>query len=1138
MTTQVIAGQYELGEELGSGGMGTVYKGLDTQTNQTVAIKQLKPELTDDEQIERFKREGEALRELNHPNIVKMLAAVEEDGSHYLIMEYVPGGDLRRLMKPEGLPYEKVLPIAIDICDALTRAHRLEIIHRDLKPANVLLAEDGTPRLTDFGLAHMAVKESLTVPEAIMGTMDYLSPEALSGEGVDTRADIWAFGVLLYEMLVGERPFQGDHMAALLTAILNQPVPDLEQLLPDCPIPLIDLLYRMLEKDPLARIPSVRYVGAELEDVLHGRRRDRPASRFETPRPEGWQRPKHNLPLQTTAFVGRERELTELARLLSIPDNRFLSIVAPGGMGKTRLALELASRTIEMDGQEAQAEWMTYPDGVYFVELAPLANPEAIVSAIAQATGYPLRSEGHDPKQQVLNFLANKEMLLVMDNYEHLLEGAPLVNEILGAAPEVVVLITSRQRLSQPGECLFYLSGMDFPDWDTLEDALEYASVKLFINSGRRARPGYELTPDHLDEVARICRLVEGMPLGIVLAASWLALLTPGEIADEIEQGLDILEAAGGEVEERHHSMRAVFDHSWELMSAAEQRVFMKLSIFRGGFTREAAQSITGAGLRTLMDLANKSLIRRSKATGRFEIHELLRQYAQEKLRVSGEGEAVRDAHGEYFATFVAERNQEAGYSQKEIGDQIDPDFDNVRIAWYWALERDHIDLLIKLVNPLNGFFYLRQYRFEPGIKLYEDALAVLDSESESIEVRQLYGRLLCCFAMMVHQHRGDLEEALILSEESIALAEETGDELGLADAKYTAAFCLRTMGKRLEEALELNEESSNLYKKLERLGGVGSTAWNKAWTLALMDAKCSQVGVLLRENLSITQQMDNKWWESVVTGQLGFLLLLQGDYPQAMALCQKSFSITQQEELWPTCLDIIAVLKAIHGDYKEAKTWYEKSIEINTAYGLSVERAYSMVGLAELASLEGRHLQALDLLKDCFPVFPKIEEDPQLDWVYGKLAYRRGDYDQASQRFETYLNKGTGVLKIIAWFWLGLSQIKLGQVNAAQQSLVRGLSGAFKAERRYYYPWGIFGFAQIHQAAGRNEQAAAFTALLHENPVTPYEFKVYAAELLEELEAELEPEVYEAAYQRGLSLDLDAVVQELLEEYAGGEKS
>lgn len=392
----IIAEHYLLGEKLGAGAMGTVYLGQDTRSEEVVAIKQLKPDLAQDDILERFKREGEALRDLNHPNIVKMLNAIQDKGNHYLIMEYVSGGDLSDLLKTDQLSLEQILNLSIDLADALTRAHKLNIIHRDLKPANVLIGDDGVLRLTDFGVAHVGSKERVTDTDAMVGTIDYLPPETFDGSGFDARGDIWAFGIILFEMLTGERPFTGQSIMQVIQSIVSDPIPDLENLRPDISTDLIDLIYRMLERDPLARVPSVRIVGAELEAIQEGRSTQTPpATRFSIVDSDFmFIVKKHNLPAQVTEFVGREDELAELAKLLQDDSLRLMTIIAPGGMGKTRLSLEAAEGALDY-----------FDDGVYFIELAPLSNSEQIISAIAGSLDVTFQQDGREQKQQILDYL-------------------------------------------------------------------------------------------------------------------------------------------------------------------------------------------------------------------------------------------------------------------------------------------------------------------------------------------------------------------------------------------------------------------------------------------------------------------------------------------------------------------------------------------------------------------------------------------------------------------------------------------------------------------------------------------------------------------------------------------------------------
>jgi predicted ATPase/serine/threonine protein kinase len=319
----IIADRFEIDDLekdlLGRGGMGVVYRAIDNQSGETVAVKTLNSEALSHEPniLERFRREVESLRQLNHPNIVKFITAVESYGQHYLVMEYVDGGSLQDLLARHGhLSSQRAVEIGLDLADALTRAHHLGIIYRDLKPANVLLAQDGTPRLTDFGIAQLADGSRLTQTGVLVGTVNYLSPEALSGEVLDFRTDIWAFGVLLFEMLTGKLPFSGDNLTARITATLTQPVPDLAQYNFDIPKSLADLIYRMLEKDRQQRIPSMRQVGAELESILMSSQGlpTSVESRFKTPIPSV-QNTKRELPTGTVTFLFTDIEgSTKLAQ--------------------------------------------------------------------------------------------------------------------------------------------------------------------------------------------------------------------------------------------------------------------------------------------------------------------------------------------------------------------------------------------------------------------------------------------------------------------------------------------------------------------------------------------------------------------------------------------------------------------------------------------------------------------------------------------------------------------------------------------------------------------------------------------------------------------------------------------------------
>jgi len=394
--------------------------------------------------------------------------------------------------------------------------------------------------------------------------------------------------------------------------------------------------------------------------------------------------PRHNLPAQITPFVGRETELAELAGLLADPAIRLVTIYGAGGMGKTRLAIEAAF-----------AQLTQFEQGVFFVPLASLDHTTQLLGTIAETLGFSF-PESRDQQQQLLDFLQPQSLLLVLDNFEHLLPDTTLVTNMLQAAPGLQILVTSRARLHLQGEQLFPIGGIDVPQKAmSPEKTIQTGAVKLFVQSARRVQRDFTLTEENLPAVVRICRLVEGMPLAILLAVAWTETIPPARIEREITRSLDFLEMQYQDVPERHWSIGAVFDQSWKLMTEQEQQVFQALSVFRGGFTHEAAQEVTRTSLQTLRSFANKSLVNRT-APDRYQIHELLRQYAAGKLHQTPTAYgAARDAHGTYYCSFLQRWAGDLKTARRLTAlETIRAESDNARAAWNWAIAQRRWDWL------------------------------------------------------------------------------------------------------------------------------------------------------------------------------------------------------------------------------------------------------------------------------------------------------------------------------------------------------------------------------------------------------------------------------------------------------------
>lgn len=440
----------------------------------------------------------------------------------------------------------------------------------------------------------------------------------------------------------------------------------------------------------------------------------------------------NNLPQQLTEFVGRDAELEEAKDLLA--DTRLLTILAPGGTGKTRLAIQAAADMIDQ-----------YPDGVFFIGLAEMKTAEDIVQTVSESIGVAFSSDD-EPLDQLLKYLANKTQLLVFDNFEHVVESATIVSAILHSAPEVTVVATSRAKLNVSGETVLSLGGLQV-SWTDPDEVLETSGVRLFLDAAKRADASFTLDTNDLESLAQILNLTGGMPLGILLAAAWVDVLPIAEIASEIAKSLDFLETEMGDIPDRHRSIRAVFDYSWELLSPAERDVFTALSVFRGGFSREAADKVADASLRSLATLVNKSLVTPNATKDRYSVHELLRQYADSELMEDQERyQQVHLRHCEFYAEFLEDTQKTLFTSrQPEILEQIERDLENVRGAWRYAVEERDSDMGRKVIFPAMILYEIRGW-YPAGVSLFDDGTKAFAAGTGSTE-DQVVGAISTAFA-------------------------------------------------------------------------------------------------------------------------------------------------------------------------------------------------------------------------------------------------------------------------------------------------------------------------------------------------------------------------------------------------------
>jgi predicted ATPase/class 3 adenylate cyclase len=655
----------------------------------------------------------------------------------------------------------------------------------------------------------------------------------------------------------------------------------------------------------------------------------------------------HNLPTHLTAFVGRETELASLHALLADDRNRLITIAAPGGMGKTRLGLEAARQMIQ-----------AFPQGIYFVALDRITSAELIVQSVAEVLPIFLASS-EDPKSRVLDYLHDKTILLVMDNFEHVLEGVTLVQDILQAAPGVQILATSRLKLNLMGETVFNIDGLTIGERDLEKNS----AVQLFDQSARRIRPDFELNDSTLPGVTEICRLVGGMPLAIVLAAAWVDTLSLDEIAAEIEVSLDMLATEKRDMPDRQRSVRAVIESAWNQVDVSAQDLLKRLSVFRGGFTRHAAQEAAGASFRGLSQLVDRALLRRDPNSGRYSIHELLRQYAEEQLKLSvNEERSAHEDHANYFADFMKMREEHLHDDRgKTALLDIEADFDNIRLAWtYWTNKQD-APRLLAFISALWQFFELRG-SYIPAIQFFNDAAQNLaGNEPEVVWARAHLQARQAWFTALI----GLPEEGLRMAQESI----QTLSQLNHHEITVETFNCVIMSAMFLNRNDLVTETSWDMLLRAERSGADWERGWALIWWAYVLVLQ-GQLDEALRtgkEALAIFERLGNPFGSSAASGfSLASIALLIGDINAAKVYFLRGMQAAEEINylllLQRTC-DGLGMLALMEKDPEQAQPFFLKSLRISQECGQTREMLSSLLDLTDVYIAQGNLDDALELL-------------------------------------------------------------------------------------------------------------------------------------------------------------------------------
>lgn len=872
--------------------------------------------------------------------------------------------------------------------------------------------------------------------------------------------------------------------------------------------------------------------------------------------------PRHNLPAQLTPFLGRQDEVASILELMSEPTTRLLTLVGPGGMGKTRLAIQAASllRKTHRD---------SFRDGVFFVPLAAVSGSASILTALAEAIGFSFYRGKENPEQKLNRYLHQRRMLLVLDNFEHLIDGQGLrlLTEILAAAPGVRMMVTTRARLNMQGEYLVSLGGMAIPEIDSiarrqaaLERAAAYSGIQLFLHSARRVRSDLELSADNLMPIARICALVQGVPLGIELAAAWMTVLEPDEIGAKIEKSLDFLQTDAIDVPVRQRSLRAVSDSSWSLLTEEEQLAVQRLSVFRGGFDRAGAENAGRVPLNTLVALVDKCWVQRVTG-GRYQIHELLRQYGAEKLaRDPALKDTARDQHSRYYCDWLS--RQEEGIisgEQPPAWETIQGDIENVRAAYMWAARQGRLRRLEQAVNALGWFYYQGYGNYQQGKAAFsdlEEGMAAAEGwpSSATAGAQRTMARALAWQASMCSwlgdypTSRRLLGESLALLDAPVLAGEDTRLERGLIAIQLGQSRLYadaRTARQHFSESLELYLEIGFKWGMAYALMGLGRAARNLG---AFEEARTA-----ITQSLSLHQESGNRIGQSEANAGLGLLAIRQSRFREAEDLLVQSLSLTPPENRFGIAngLGFLALVQLLTGRFDEVEASISDCTAIWEEMGWRVNVVRHSITLAR-ARVHAGHYRAARILAE-----EAVSLAREVDWgrgvcyaklVLGEVALVEAAFGQAYQILQESL---LGLQKFTAEPWdvdhspfLGLAARGLGHRLESRQHLANAVARAAKGQWFSELMATLAGIAllladegeaplsrgQAPSSRGQAERAVELYALASRYPFVANSrwFEDVAGRQMAAVADSLPPQVAAAARERGRGLDLEATMEEL----------
>ncbi len=964
-------GKYAIEGTIGRGAFGVVYRGHDPDLGRFVAIKVLARAALGRSLAARLRDEARTLARINHPNVAQVhsVEEVEAAGRHpltILTMEYVAGATLAERLEEGPLSAELCLDYGRQIAAALEAAHARSVVHRDLKPQNIRISPGGWVKVLDFGLARLlqapdAGRQGSSSPG---GTPGYMSPEQCREEDVDSRTDLWAFGAILYECLVGSPAVRGDSLEELLRANARGEV-RLDRLAAAPSERVAELVRACLAPEREQRLASATIARQVLEEE-HLRLKVR--TYFPAPAPRSGQPAAggargDNLPLPWSSYVGRETLLLDLERHLAA--SRLVTLVGPGGVGKTRTALELGSRCGHL-----------FPGGRWFVDLASVVDSAAVPGAVARSMGV-RETSGEIHVDAVVDAVAaaaqDERMLLILDNCEHVLPGATgFVERLLLRAAPAVVLATSRQPLGLPGEQAVPLRPLALPAADAGAVA-DVESVQLFLQRARRRAPDFGPGVKGMDLVAAICRGLDGLPLAIELAASHTRSFPLEEILRRVTEGHSLARPAPSD-HPRHRSLGELVDWSYRLLAPEEQAFLRRLSVFRGGCTLAAAEQVCGGwgGIEVweacdlLARLAERSLVEldapaeaeleADNQPARYRMLETIRTFAGDRLRQDpGEKSGVRGRYLDHCASIAAIRPEEKSDPNVWFG-RIEVEYANLVHAIDMALADGPTDVARSLADHL-GMYWVQTGQWNEGRRWLDRVIEQRaggsgdgDHAMRATEVRILSHAGLLSVLLR------ERERAAGLIAEALALGQEVGDAESLGTAHAAASIAAWLGGdadgteRHGREARSCFEQTGDRRAVAVCTGRIGMAHGMRGdHESALQHHK---------EHLRLGRDMGDRLTQSKALANIAWEATQLGRVEEARSALEESVAI---QEGTRDLHGIAASQKQLgefylaQGEIEPARAYLVRSARLMSRLGDRVGLAYTLISLARIAARDGR---------------------------------------------------------------------------------------------------------------------------------------------------------------------------------------